>query len=363
MRTLCKKLFPGMVLLMMTLLLTIPAFAAELEFSDVPTDSPWHESVMYLAEHGITAGTGEGRYSPDAPITVRQWAVMLCRAYDKSEALASEGEFGAACLTEAYSSGWLSVEALAEPDTRMCRGSLFQSAFSVADLPVYDYILYPDGETLSTYENCLRIGTELGLCSEDAEPMEIVTRGEAAALLHAILTQEFSVDEPPMLTELPIQNDEGVNMNDYLLELRRVPEPILQQFQDKRWVYTVNFQYLADLSERYDMTCIGAASYASKRIYVSQATATVHEFGHFLDGVQGFPSTSTSFYVEEAQASSAFLRDYAQTNCREYYAEYFAYWLNNHDDAKKAEQMQQLTPKTYEYFTELAANNWALPAK
>ena len=31
MRTLCKKLFPGMIILIMTLLLTIPAFAAELE--------------------------------------------------------------------------------------------------------------------------------------------------------------------------------------------------------------------------------------------------------------------------------------------------------------------------------------------
>lgn len=125
MRTLCKKLFPGMVFLMMVLLLTIPAFAAELEFSDVPIDSAWHESVMYLAEHGITAGTGEGRYSPDAPITVRQWAVMLCWAYDKLEALASEGEFCVACLTETYSNGWLSVEALTEPGTRMCRGSVF----------------------------------------------------------------------------------------------------------------------------------------------------------------------------------------------------------------------------------------------
>lgn len=358
MRTLCKKLFPGMVFLMMVLLLTIPAFAAELEFRDVPADSPWNESVMYLAEHGITAGTGEGRYSPDAPITVRQWAVMLCRAYDKSEALASEGEFGVDCLAEAYNSGWLSMEALTDPDTRMCRGSLFQSTFSVAGLPVYDYILYPDGETLSTYENCLRIGTELGLCPEDAEPLEIVTRGEAAALLHAILTQEFSVDEPPMLTELPIQNDEGVNMNDYLLELRRVPEPILQQFQDKRWVYTVNFQYLADLSERYDMTCIGAASYTQKRIYVSEASATLHEFGHFLDSALGFPSKTTYLYADEAQATTAFLRDYARTNCREYFADYFAYWMKSHKTEAKVVQMQLLTPRTYEYFTALAKNNW-----
>ena len=52
-----------------------------------------------------------------------------------------------------------------------------------------------------------------------------------------------------------------------------------------------------------------------------------------------------------------------QLNEQNKLAVYFAYWLNNHADAKKAEQMQQLTPKTYEYFTELAANNWALPAE
>ena len=41
------------------------------------------ESVMYLAEHEITQGTGNGCFSPDAPVTVRQWAMMLCRAYDE----------------------------------------------------------------------------------------------------------------------------------------------------------------------------------------------------------------------------------------------------------------------------------------
>ena len=36
---------------------------------------------MYLAEHGITKGTEASTFSPAQPVTVRQWAVMLCRAY------------------------------------------------------------------------------------------------------------------------------------------------------------------------------------------------------------------------------------------------------------------------------------------
>ena len=40
-------------------------------FSDVPNDSPFHESIFYLAERGIVRGEGNGRYVPDAPVTVR----------------------------------------------------------------------------------------------------------------------------------------------------------------------------------------------------------------------------------------------------------------------------------------------------
>ncbi len=46
-----------------------------------------YESVTYLAGRGITCGTGNGRYAPDTPITVRQWATMICRAFDKAKQL------------------------------------------------------------------------------------------------------------------------------------------------------------------------------------------------------------------------------------------------------------------------------------
>ena len=152
----------------------------------------------------------------------------------------------------------------------------------------------------------------------------------------------------------------GVNMNDYLLALQEVPEPVLQKFKAKGWTYTVDFEYMAALSKKVGMSCIGATSYADKTIYISSAKATLHEFGHFIDGYLGFPSEHQSFFKDESQAASAFLRDYAQTNCHEYYADYFVYRLRHHNNEEKAAQMQQLTPATFSHFNKLAESDWTL---
>lgn len=357
MKTFCRKVFPGVLALLLTFTLIVPASAAEYGFSDVPADSPWYESVAYIAERGITIGTGEGRYSPDAPITTRQWAVMLCRAYGKTDVLAGDGgNFGSACLAEAYRCGWLSMEAVTNPDIQMCRGALYQSAFAAIGLPVYDYILYPDGEALTDYENCLRIGAELSLCPEKTEQMEIVTRGEVAILLQAVLTQEFEISEPPMLSVFSIQNRAGVNMNDFLLALQEVPEPVLQKFKDKGWTYTVDFDYMAALSRKLDMNCIGATDYGAKRIYVSEASATLHEFGHFIDSIVNDSAEWDRLY--QAEASDSILRDYAKTNSREYFADCFAYWVLYSGNEKRMESFQNTAPQTHAYMEMLAASNW-----
>ena len=81
-----KKGFAAVLLtLIISALLSVSAFAASDGFSDVPEASPFYESVTYLAGRGITCGTGNGRYAPDTPITVRQWATMICRAFDKED--------------------------------------------------------------------------------------------------------------------------------------------------------------------------------------------------------------------------------------------------------------------------------------
>lgn len=348
MRKYCKKMFAMLLTLAALAICVVPTDAAS-GFTDVAADSPWYENVSYLAEQGITNGVGNLRYAPDETISIQQWAAMLCRAFDVEQEN---------CLAKAYHNGWLSTCAVMAPDSAVCRGELYQSAFAASGVQIYDFVLYPNEKPLSDYENGMRVGAELGLCEEDTDPTELVSRGEAAEVLYAVLTRDLQVEAPPMLKEFPIQNKAGVHLNDYLLELKRVPEAVLQKFQSEGWTYTIDFEYLSNLSKEYHASCIGATSYAEKRIYVSEAGSTLHEFGHFLHYILGFPDDVKQLYADEAEAAAAFLRDYAMTNSREYFADYFVHWMNHHNDVEREAQMQQLTPQTYFYFVKLQENSW-----
>ena len=340
--------------LVLALILPTAASAACIGFDDVPETADCYESVMYLAEHEITQGTGNGCFSPDAPVTVRQWAMMLCRAYDVKVEGSSWSDLSQSAVEQAYRKGWLNETALSAPNIQLCRGALLKSAFAAAKIPVYDGALYVGGVSQSDYENCIRIGKELRLCDEADTADEIVTRRDAAVLLHAILTRAFTVEAPP--TPVALVNAAGVNINDYLLALRQVPEPMLAAFEVAGWTYRIDFNYISELSKQLNMSCIGATSYGQKTIYISEASATLHEFGHFLDYALGFPAEHERLYLAESQNSS--LRDYAKTNSREFFADCFVYWITYSADKKRMDDFRDAAPQTYAYMKKLATNNW-----
>ena len=320
----------------------------------MPESADYHESVMYLAEHELTQGTGNGCFSPDAPVTVRQWAMMLCRAYDVKVEGNSWSDLSQSAVEQSYRKGWLNETALSAPNIQLCRGALLKSAFAAAKIPVYDSVLYAGGVSLPDYENCIRIGKELQLCGEEDDANEIITRRDAAMLLHAILTRAFTVEAPP--APVALVNAAGVNINDYLLALRQVPEPMLAAFKVAGWMYRIDFDYISELSKQLNMSCIGATNYSQKTRCISEAKATLHEFGHFLDWKLGFPAEHEQLYLAEAQNSG--LRDHAKTNAREYFADCFDYWVAYSGNEKRMETFRNAAPQTWAYMKKLATNNW-----
>lgn len=349
MKMIVRRTVLAVCILVLALILPAAASAACTGFDDVPETADCYESVMYLAEHEITQGTGNGCFSPDAPVTVRQWVMMLCRAYDVKIEGSSWGDLSQSAVEQSYRKGWLNETALSAPNIQLCRGALLKSAFAAAKIPVYDSVLYAGGVSLPDHENCIRIGKELQLCGEANTANEIVTRRDAAMLLHAILTRAFTVTAP----EAPVTlvNAAGVNINDYLLALRQVPEPMLAAFKVAGWTYRIDFDYISELSKQLNMSCIGATNYSQKAIYISEASATLHEFGHFLDWTLGFPAEHEQLF--RAEAAAAPLRNYAKTNAREYFADCFAYWVKYAENVNAISLLQECAPMTYRYMEDL----------
>ena len=62
-------------------------------FSDVSTDSYYAKAVAWAVENGITAGTGDGKFSPNAPCTRAQSVTFLYRA-SGSPAVSDSAVFG-----------------------------------------------------------------------------------------------------------------------------------------------------------------------------------------------------------------------------------------------------------------------------
>ncbi len=228
MKMIVRRTVLAVCTLVLALILPTAASAACTGFDDVPESADCYESVIYLAECEIAAGTENDCFSPKQLITVEQWAVMLCRAYGVETIGDSWQDVGRSSVVEAYRQGWLNETALSALRSPMCRSVLVESAFAAADVPVYDSTLYEGGASLSTADNILRVGRELGLCSDDADTNALVTRGDAAIILHVVLTQSFRIEEPPV--PVTLVNAAGVNINDYLLALRQVPEPVLAAF-------------------------------------------------------------------------------------------------------------------------------------
>jgi len=274
------------ILLVLSMLLTVPAFAFSTDFTDVSEKATYAESVSYLADAGILRGTASGRFAPNEKITVSQWATMLCRAFDTEPEGVSWQEAGTNAVQEAVRNGWLDATAIGDKNGVICRGELYRTVFAAAGIPLYDATLY-GLDWLSPSKNALRVGKELGLCAENKTAADLVTRAEAAQLLHAVLTRNLAVTPPD--TPVTVENLTQWNVNTFLLELCKIPQPILDAFNENGWTFVIGIEYLTDLSQKLGINCIGAAVYTEKRIYVSEASAVLHEFGHFLDCAMGFP--------------------------------------------------------------------------
>ena len=160
-----------------------------------------------------------------------------------------------------------------------------------------------------------------------------------------------------------ISIDDMIDGNDdwsYRQLMNKVPDVIRRSFENNNWTFRIDRNYMDELGKADGLLWGGATNYAAKEIVVGSSSSIVHEFGHYLDWALGFPKCHKELYDNEAKNASFVLGTYATTNEREYFAEYFEYWIEHENNKTAMERLKDATPETYRYFQKLSDNNWGV---
>ena len=180
----------------------------EVSFNDVPVGTWYNKAVSFIAARGITSGTGNGNYSPDAKLTRGEFIVLLMRAYGIAPEMNPTDNFSDAGST--YYTGYLAAAKLLgitsgvgnnqfAPGREITRQEMVTLLYNA--LKTLDEL--PDsatGKTLDDFADCSSVASwavdamtqlvEAGVISGSNDmltPTGITTRAECAQVLYNLM--------------------------------------------------------------------------------------------------------------------------------------------------------------------------------
>lgn len=159
------------------------------------------------------------------------------------------------------------------------------------------------------------------------------------------------------IADVDINQIIDISAINYTPQIDAIPKEIVQSFLSNKW----NLQF-EDMQHEVapDHLYAGMIDYQIKTIYIRDTNKIAHEFGHYLNYQLNNKEDVNALYKAESHAVIDVLGKYAMKNHREFFASYFDYWINNQNNDDALLRLQECSPMTYEYFTNLSQNSWGL---
>ena len=157
-----KRLLSLVLAFVMTLSLSIPAFAAveDTGFSDVDAGAWYAEGVIYCREHELMGGIGDNRFAPESSLTRAQLAAVLYRI-EGEPAVAGTDAFSDTADGAWYSDAvlWASQEEVMGgygggrfgPDDPVTREQMTAILWRYAGSPAADSASLSDADSMASY--------------------------------------------------------------------------------------------------------------------------------------------------------------------------------------------------------------------
>lgn len=179
---------------------------APVSYGDVAQDAWYAQAVCQATERGLTGGTGDGNFSPEAPVTRAMFAVMLSRLHQGTDGGVVID--GAASFSDVPDDAWYAAAVRWAADEQIIlgdNGSFYPSAgITREDLAALlyryagaagfdtsaraDLSRFSDADQVSDYARdavswAVAVGVFVGGSNDTLAPRETATRAQAAKML------------------------------------------------------------------------------------------------------------------------------------------------------------------------------------
>lgn len=322
----------------LTLVMIVTAAAGEkpVSFPDVPSDSPYYDSVVYFSSSGIVAGEKDGLFHPEEEMTSQEWGNILAAMGMKIET-PMENPLTPAGL---YASIWAAA------------------GFKVYPASEYGYVSNLDAGTTGMLVT--------GLIKREDSMEASVSRGQALRLLHEVAVKKTVKEIPNTLIDFfEVSIGEGCPA-----EVETEIRTLLKKYPNSQLAlllaYNYKFIVLTDLSlaPGGDSDQLGFEDVGNHIIYLNDSAISqvlIHEVGHAIETCNASYSKSWKLNKEEGAAGVDLLGAYAGTNAGEYMAEATRYFIENNGNDAAMGKMKEFIPKTFEHLVNVMSWNPFLP--
>lgn len=347
------------------------AVATELSpaaFSDVPETHPAYSAVQAAYADGLICGSGDGRFVPDAQISVPELCSIMLN-YTHAPAMEIQADsWVEAVLIRAEQAGLISKpEAKNEPCSWIY---VLKQAMNLEDLPAYSAEVWQEPGNIQGYTHpeiavivsAIHYGLLDGQALDEITFTDAPTRAQAVQVFYNLSKNEKTSARPAIVENFTFVTDEGVkqgSINTAYQALLDVPEQYLNEFKVHGWTFYLTSKRIHEIPD-FEMhtTAAGITSYRKKAIYVSQtyggiAERTIrHELGHFAEKVAVKKYLPEKIFRAEQEALVSAIRPYTGTSPSEAFADLFDAIAKNQNNPTALGQLMKAVPECFDFVTE-----------
>lgn len=337
----------GVACVLAASIMSTPAYAASVPFSDVPTTAPYYTEIMYCKDNGITSGVGNNMFAPNNAVSNFEAATMILRAFCPDK-LAD----GSSAMDVSFFNGWIESWNYNNPYGQITLSDLINLSLRAKGL--YNYC----GDAMET-------AIDMKLYAAGENGARVAKRSDCAYLIGKLAVNTYSPNWSKLCDKLNITIEDAYEdeRTDFCIAASTIHDSILRKWEVSNNALKIGYEALKKHSgsDPWDTGITGW--FYGKGIAVASPISVAHEFGHYVqyatkyEGVDAKINGCVSKYKSVINET---MGEYYVHHTEEFFAECFSIYVGGPYEVMSKAELKEKMPDMFNLLADMEAANWGM---